>query len=127
MSKEKQIEEMAKIACVGFREGDCENCKSVGICSSYTISEKLYNAGYRKQSEGEWKWMHGCAGYGIYCTNCQAGWRDSEMVELIAHSHDYCPACGAKMHKDKVDPLGDYKPVGNVKIIKKFVAKGGAE
>ena len=47
----KHIEEMAKIACVGSREGDCENCKSVGICSSYTISEKLYNAGYRKQ---EW-------------------------------------------------------------------------
>ena len=47
----KHIEEMAKIACVGSREGDCENCKSVGICSSYTISEKLYNAGYRKQSE----------------------------------------------------------------------------
>lgn len=51
MDKDRQIEEMAKIACVGFREGDCENCKSVGICSSYTISEKLYNAGYRKQ---EW-------------------------------------------------------------------------
>ena len=47
----KQIDEMAKIACVGFREGDCENCKSVGICSSYTISEKLYNKGYPKQ---EW-------------------------------------------------------------------------
>lgn len=58
LKKYKQIEEMAKIACVGFREGDCENCKSVGICSSYTISKKLYNANYRKQSEGELSKAH---------------------------------------------------------------------
>lgn len=49
--RNKQIEEMAKIACVGFNDGNCENCKSVGICSSYTISKKLYNAGYRKSDK----------------------------------------------------------------------------
>jgi hypothetical protein len=45
----------------------------------------------------KWEWTHGCVGYGIYCTNCKAGWRDSENVESIAYSHDYCPKCGAKM------------------------------
>lgn len=34
-----------------FHEGNCENCKSVGICSAYAISKKLYNAGYRKASD----------------------------------------------------------------------------
>jgi hypothetical protein len=71
MSKEK-IEEMAKIACVGFREGDCENCKSVGICSSYTISEKLYNAGYRKQSEV------------VRCKDCEHFYQDGN-IKLCRH------------------------------------------
>ena len=97
MSKEKQIEEMAKIACVGFREGDCENCKSVGICSSYTISEKLYNAGYHKQSEGEWIEQVRVSKEGkpllrhYKCNLCGV---------YLATQAKYCPNCGAKMRKE---------------------------
>lgn len=51
MSKEKQIEEMAKLTCNSQRscyKGDCLGCK---ICAVRENCEKLYDAGYRKQ---EW-------------------------------------------------------------------------
>ena len=89
----KQIEEMAKIACVGFREGDCENCKSVGICSSYTISEKLYNADYRKQSVGEWKYHEDCDCF--YCSKCGASALNN--YRMLYTQSNYCPNCGAMM------------------------------
>ena len=37
--------------------------------------------------------------YGIWCTNCGAGWVNSENAEWIAQEHNYCPKCGAKMDK----------------------------
>lgn len=43
----------------------------------------------------EWGYRNGQ--YGIWCTNCGAGWVDSENAEWIAHEHDYCPKCGAKI------------------------------
>jgi hypothetical protein len=63
MNREKQIEEMAKI--IGHCEStlhpviECHN-KATGCycienpCHNQRIADKLYNAGYRKQSEGEW-------------------------------------------------------------------------
>ena len=51
MSKEKQIEEMAKTLC-GEKERDCRKCYICGgICEFWTEASVLYNAGYRKQSE----------------------------------------------------------------------------
>ena len=64
MSKEKQSEEMAKITAktIGKMEcKTCEDCKWNGSgskdadCTDYACAEALYNAGYRKQSEGEWQ------------------------------------------------------------------------
>ena len=50
MSKEKQIEEMAKAICSAC--GIRENCKLKNVCrSTLQESEALYNAGYRKQSD----------------------------------------------------------------------------
>ena len=115
----KQIEDMAYLIYKN------RPIMEMWVDKADAIAEMLYKNGYRKQSEGKWKWMHGCAGYGIYCTNCGAGWKDHEDVELLAYSHDYCPLCGAHMHKDNVNPIRDYEPVGKVKIIKKFVVKGG--
>ena len=43
------------------------------------------------------KWGYQNGQYGIWCTNCGAGWTDSENAEWIAHEHDFCPKCGAKM------------------------------
>ena len=46
---------------------------------------------------GEWKWGYSCGQYGIWCTNCGAGWVNSENAEWIASEHIYCPKCGAEM------------------------------
>ena len=59
-------------------------------------AEALHNAGWRKQSEGEWIAKKGYAGYGYYCSNCDTVFT-GENAEWIAKEHNYCPNCGAKM------------------------------
>ena len=60
MSREKQIEEMAKFVCNacemgGGFDGECALDNDYKTCHiSVETAEALYNAGYRKQSEGEW-------------------------------------------------------------------------
>ena len=51
MSEEKQIEEMAKAICEHYVKGGCGRCPDC-FCDGDAL--KLYNAGYRKQSVGEW-------------------------------------------------------------------------
>lgn len=50
-NKEKQIEEMAKVisdeGCIDIPDNECDSCDSCAVCKA----ERLYNAGYRKQSE----------------------------------------------------------------------------
>lgn len=96
MSKEKQIEEMVKT--VSACECDCINCK---ICYSWELCEALYNAGYRKQSEGEWKDRGLVKSVNpanvpiVECSKCNITFCD------ILNNHHliyrYCPFCGAKM------------------------------
>ena len=55
MSKEKQIEEIAKILLIDC-EGACTDCEYYGrydgsLCIPMRLANELYNAGYRKQSE----------------------------------------------------------------------------
>ena len=54
-NKQKQIEEMAKELC---HAPTCEVKKNGGTCykycKSYIYAFRAINAGYRKQSEGEW-------------------------------------------------------------------------
>jgi hypothetical protein len=49
IEEEQQIEEMRAILCRSGAINHCEYCED---CEG--IVEALYNAGYRKQSEGEW-------------------------------------------------------------------------
>lgn len=86
MSKEKQIEEMALTMCEGcatYTRG-CEHtpCDAVFDNAAY-----LYNAGYRKQSEGEWILQQN--GKGV-CSKCN---RQDSMDELAC----FCRYCGTKM------------------------------
>lgn len=84
MSDKKQIEEMAKYL-YGFSidtEADCQY-----------VAKALYNAGYHKQSEGEWvlKWKSTFPQYEpseYQCSIC-----GSKRTVL----YKYCPNCGAKM------------------------------
>jgi DNA-directed RNA polymerase subunit RPC12/RpoP len=48
-----------------------------------------------------WQWSKVNGQYGYYCSNCRAGWANSENAEWIAKSHDYCPKCGAKMDAER--------------------------
>ena len=51
MDENNQIEGMAKVLYGKYCGNDkCGNCKEPS-CVSYIFAEKLYNAGYRKQSE----------------------------------------------------------------------------
>ena len=98
MSKEKQIDEIAKLICTYPQcihyniIGGCGNTE----CQNVDNATAVYNAGYCKQSEGEWIAKTDYAGYGYYCSNCNAVFT-GENAEWIAKEHYYCPKCGAKM------------------------------
>ena len=90
MSKEKQIDEMAKLIC-NFPQ--CINYNSIGECKPTECqiadkAEALYNAGYRKQSEGEWIFQEYSMGH--YVEKCS-------LCECEADMSNFCPNCGAKM------------------------------
>ena len=97
---EKQaIEEMAKVLCEDY--GNCYNCivsnpESEGACNLYSECETVYNAGYRKQSVGEWVWADD--GY-CRCSVCtqKAPVTTQYQDEPMTTATKYCPWCGAKM------------------------------
>ena len=105
MSREKQIEEMAKDICVAEQKTNyscTEKCKKQGICAyCKVIAETLYEAGYRKQSEGEWLAKDNFNGRCSIatCSNCGTEKAFSILVrtETIATLYPYCQKCGAKM------------------------------
>ena len=111
MSKEKQIEEMAKLIC---SYPQCVNynvvggCK-VGECRIADNAESLYNAGYRKQSEGEWKDRHEnkYANHYYECSVCGKPALNRTVDNGLGNPRQeqalspYCPHCGAKMKGGK--------------------------
>lgn len=84
MSKEKQIEEIRKdifAAFCGYAKWE-EDWKS--------LAEAVYNAGYRKQSEGEWiKDEQSKFEHRYHCSVCN--------FYLIGAPTKHCEDCGAKM------------------------------
>ena len=91
----KQIEEMANDLAQHCPDL-VENCCGVKSCLSCIVNF-LYNAGYRKQSEGKWKSGKTINGqWGYSCSICAASFV-GENAEWIAKEHDFCPNCGAKM------------------------------
>lgn len=89
MSREKQIEEMAKVLCGMSRE--CAKCKLNGKCLARNSADVLYTAGYRKQIEGEWL-VCGMFDDFFKCSCCgdKNPWQTAIEFKL-------CPNCGAKM------------------------------
>lgn len=51
---------------------------------------------------GRWEHGYNNGQYGIWCSECRAGFAYSDNYEVIATSHNYCPNCGAKMDKEDV-------------------------
>ena len=108
MSEEKQIEEMAKDICRVSQ--NCNDvCHPISTCNALKYAERAYEAGYRKQSEGEWlvdawdnekeewvtipynKHLHADA----YCSLC----KKNALLDgaEFGVASNYCPHCGAKM------------------------------
>ena len=96
MTKEKQIEEMAHSLCC--QECGCAECESDYRCEFSVECEILYNAGYRKQSEGEWR--------SELIRRCDWKGREQQYFQpnscsichnAVATRTPFCPNCGAKM------------------------------
>lgn len=87
--KVKQIEEMAEIIeeknCIGVLCSECEFFNN-SRCSKLYIAKALYNAGYRKQSEGKWIENRKVCSQPL-CSVCGA----------IGNKGSYCSHCGTKM------------------------------
>lgn len=101
MSKEKQIEEMAE-CCPYFWNGACTvdsanptDCDL--MCEMFGFMTSLANAGYRKQSEGEWI-DKPTGAYSRMQSWCSACGKHSGIGGIESNRHKpYCPNCGAKM------------------------------
>ena len=87
MSKEKQIEEMQEVLESTCDKVECKFPFNCDLCHA----RHLYNAGYRKQSEGEW----GFDGMSWTCSEC-GEYAPVDKYRQTRHT-DFCPNCGAKM------------------------------
>jgi hypothetical protein len=88
MRKEEQIEEMAKEISAGLlKQG--QNWRHV------IVAEHLYNAGYRKQIDGEWEKVR----HHRECSKChyRAPYKKIKNGYFLQDLTLYCPNCGAKM------------------------------
>ncbi len=98
MSREKQIEEMARKNChIEYQMRNYKTCKecyetNYRACRVYEVCRNLYNEGYRKQRVGEWKKLYDKAPRYV-CTACNHLFNNK--------SYKYCPNCGVKMKGDK--------------------------
>lgn len=102
MTKEKQIEEMAVV----LTDGGCKTCVGCSHnnrfqCKPIYDAELLYNAGYRKQSEGEW--VHSDKAQHWFgkdeCNKCH--YHTADRIDLSYFN--FCPNCGAKMKGGESD------------------------
>ena len=104
----EQIVEMAKIIAVQ-RGYDCaaqENCDASCIvykCHPYAYAEILYNAGYRKQREGEWIVTNSDGVWHYDCPFCDDGYAQKEKLPAA----NYCENCGARLYDPKMKGATD--------------------
>ena len=105
--KIEQIEEMARDICkLGI---SCEECTMLArktnqtreqYCKAFEYAKRAYNAGYRKQSEGEWIKINPnnllIGEYYCSCCNSVIDIADGKETPLDREMY-YCPNCGPKM------------------------------
>ena len=92
MSKEKQIEYMGKVIDEYTERLSARDIHKAEF--SERFAEHLYNAGYRKQSEGEWR--EDVIAFCNVCSSCRA-MVDRSAIKCNSGKLHYCPNCGAKM------------------------------
>ena len=99
MNKEQIIEEMAKVMCGGCADGkECMQC----LCADWYRAEALYNAGYRKETQGECEYCktgeekcQTCTEFYVDIDNRCSGYDDGKCIEYTPVKH--CFNCGRKM------------------------------
>ena len=103
MSKEKQMfEDMAEAILEDYTRAYSRADKE---CLARYIRTKYdeYTAGYRKQSEGEWKQtIEPLGAHDVDCVECSVcgeSWVLDEDFDydVVKDFWNYCPNCGAKM------------------------------
>ena len=81
----EQIKDIAEVLCKYYGTERCNNCGDQGKCMVRLNAEWIYNAGYRKQSVGEW---------------IQIGLQNPKCSLCRSYNYEksnFCPNCGAKM------------------------------
>lgn len=97
LKKYKETEKMTAIIAdcgICIYHGDvCEKEEEVSDELALCIARKLYEQGYRKQSEGEWLYSE------IYCTYICSECEECAPVDDFRDPRltDFCPNCGSKM------------------------------
>ena len=92
MNKGKIIEEMAKIIAKNVYAVDEPNIDCMP--NAKNASKELFNAGYRKERQGEWitdEYFET-----IYCSLCN-GLAPVDCEKERFYQSNYCPECGAHM------------------------------
>lgn len=91
IEQEKQIEEIAKYLCKSYSPY-CSMCTD---CYAEEEATALYNAGYRKQSEGEWVVIPVDGVFNYRCGNINC----ARLIPFGTTPQEmkYCPYCGARM------------------------------
>ena len=99
MDKQNQVLQMAKDICrVKLNCNDV--CNPVSACDALKYAERAVEAGYSKQSEGEWIKIFRHARmwdefFDLTCPECGTKFRDVSEYDL--KKYRYCSVCGMKM------------------------------
>lgn len=94
MTKNEQIEEMAKVICKPTaNKGNCDKCGFKKQCSKFDDATDLYNAGYRKVERGEW--IYDAENECFTCSICENSALNN--YRTLSVNSDFCPHCGADM------------------------------
>lgn len=86
----EQIKEIAKVLCEKYDTEHCKVCDHNGRCMVRLEAEWIYEAGYSKQSEGEWIIKGECWKI-LQCSACDY------TTDTIFDKTPFCPNCGAHM------------------------------
>ena len=96
-TKDRCIEEMAKVIDYTFVLAEGVGAERP---SSRMIAIDLFDANYRKQSDGEWEtipdYSRPLITYRHICSVCKTFYKD-----IRPHGHKYCHECGSKMKGGK--------------------------
>ena len=96
--KQQKILQMTKDIC--RHQNVCNDvCKPISACDALRYAERAVEAGYVKQSEGEW--LVGATPLvgdkTVKCSECGYFEYRGPAWNITWGMHNYCPNCGAKM------------------------------